>query len=157
MKRIFPILAILFLAACQNTNQDSVYTQDSVGVESYAEHGVVASMRSVTVKTQRRGGPIQSGVISGSNAAVRSTIGTYSGGGILGSIGASVGGAVANDMIRSGVNDLTIEEPATEFIIKKEYETVILVQKNNEGLKQGDKVILVTDQNGKTRILPDEM
>ena len=88
MKRIFLILVILFLAACQNTNQDSVYTQDSVGVESYAEHGVIASMRAVTIKTQRRGGPIQSGAISGGSAAVRSTIGAYRGGGIVGSSGA---------------------------------------------------------------------
>lgn len=145
---ILSLCAALALGACTN-EADNAYERGELGRVATVAKGTVLAIREVDVAGSKSGVGAGAGAIAGGTAG--STIGGSVEANIIGAVGGAVIGGVAGAMAESGLT----AGKAYEVVVEKDNgKTVSLVQGNEQGLKAGDRVLLL--QSGKVRIVRDE-
>ena len=151
MKRLvsFAIVgSILLLSSCGTYQSTSTYSREQIGRAATVMPGVVISLREVDI--QGTG----SGVGAGAGAIAGGTAGSRVGGDVRTKIIGAVGGAVAGGLVGSAIENGVTQAKATEFIIKQDNgQTFAVVQSNEEGLKAGDRILVL--RSDKVRLIKD--
>ena len=143
---IITVAAIATLAACANSNPDTISRSDAQ-VMSQIQDAVVLSVRTVTVDGSQSGvGGVVGGVVGAIAGSAGSSVQREQN--VLGVLGAVAGAAAGNAIER-----LSTKEEAVEIIVqlKNGDRRAVVQAKGAEVLVPGDAVILVTT-GGKVRI-----
>jgi outer membrane lipoprotein SlyB len=144
----FVVLTALVLQGCTTSLSGDVYTREEARRPVSVDTGVIEQMREVLIE----GTNTSVGTIAG--AAVGGIAGSTVGGG-RGAAIATVVGAVAG-----GVAGTLIEESATralaqEITLRMDYgRTLVVVQETNPNLYPGQRVRVLTSDDGTTRVAP---
>jgi outer membrane lipoprotein SlyB len=138
MKKFLAIASVLLVAACQNTNNtNTTYEAGQIGQASEVSSGKIVSMRAVKLNRDNTVGTAGGAIVGG---ALGSQIGGNDAVGVAG----AVGGAILGGMIGSEVENAISNTDGIEFIVKKtDGKTIAVVQTNEEGLRIGDKVLII--------------
>jgi outer membrane lipoprotein SlyB len=150
-------LLITFLTACGIGNTNTTYSRGQIGRQGSTSVGRIVSMTQIDV--------------AGTNSGIGTTVGALAGGiaggaltspshgwyrhsrgrravGTLGALGGAVVGGIAGSLAEKALT----KDTAFEFLVEKPNGAVVsIVQTNELGLREGDKVILI-DIDGTTRI-----
>jgi outer membrane lipoprotein SlyB len=138
MKKFLAIASVVLVAACQNTNNtNTTYEAGQIGQASDVSEGKIVSMRAVQLKRDNTVGTAGGAIVGG---ALGSQIGGNDAVAVAGAVGGAVLGGLIGDQVEGAMNNTD----AIEFIVKKTTgKTVAVVQTNEEGLKIGDKVLII--------------
>ena len=110
--------------------------------------GVIISERNVTVKGTESGVGAVSGAVMGGLGGSK-----VSDDGAISAIGA-IGGAIVGGMVGAKAEELIMRGEASEFVIQPDVgEPFTLIQVNDEELKAGDRVLIISSD--KIRVTKD--
>ena len=146
--KLAPILLILifFVGGCSASKSGKVYSRDQARIQHTVQYGTVEKVELVDIEGNRT--PI--GVIAGgaAGAAVGNTIGDDSGRTIATIIGAILGGVAG-----SAVEKKVTEKSGLEITVKLEDGgTIAIVQEDDLMFQVGERVRVLTDPDGITRV-----
>ena len=150
-KYVLCLIFIGFLTACSihSGHSGSTYEQGQLGSPNYFKKGIVLSVRDVKIKGTESGVGAVAGATAGGLAG--STLGGNTAKRALGGLG----GAVIGGILGHTTENLITRGNASEFIIQPdEGEPYSIVQKNDEELKEGERVLIL--ESGKLRIVRDK-
>ncbi len=151
-KRIaMALLGMVALIGCARHGSSDVYSGAHVGEVSQTHSGVIISARMVTIEDKAMGqtplGTIAGGIIGG---IVGSEVGKGKGQ-TLATVGGAVGGAVAGSHIEGSLKT----REAMEYVVALENgDSMAVVQELKPLLNVGQKVWLITGQQGRARVVP---
>jgi len=158
-KFLCSVVVMAFLAACGIGNTNTTYDRSQIGRQGHTSIGRIVAMTQIDIAGTDTGvgtatGALSGGIIGGAVAAPshhhrwhRPSVGRQAVG-ALGVIGGAVAGGIAGNLAEKAIT----KDTAFEFIVEKPNGSVItIVQTNELGLREGDKVILI-DIDGTTRI-----
>ncbi len=127
----------------------STYERNEMGSLEHFTKGVIISIREVKIKGTESGAGAVAGATAGGLAG--STLGGNTATRTLG----AVGGAVIGGLLGHATEDVITSGTASEFIIQPDKgEPYSVVQVNDEGLKAGERVLIM--DSGKVRIVRDQ-
>ncbi len=148
-KLILPCLLIIISPqiGC-SLHSGSTYDRDEMGQPQNFSKGVIISERNITVKGTESGvGAISGAVLGGLGGSSVSDDGPIS------AIGA-IGGAIVGGIVGAKAEELIMKGEASEFIIQPDTgEPFTLIQVNDEKLKAGDRVLIISSD--KIRVTKD--
>ena len=150
-KYVLFLTFISFLTACslRSGHSGSTYEQGELGNPTYFKKGIILSVRDVKIKGTESGVGAVAGATAGGLAG--STLGGNTAKRALGGLG----GAVIGGILGHTTENLITRGNASEFIIQPdEGEPYSIVQKNDEELKEGERVLIL--ESGKLRIVRDK-
>lgn len=145
---VLALAAALSLTACGGVHSGGSYSRSQAGEEQHVSRGTIVSMRDVQVDGTSSGiGQLGGGVLGGVG-------GSMIGGGTRAHIAGAVVGAVAGAVLGGVAEKQVTKATATEFTVREESGLVIaVVQANDEGLREGDRVVVL--RGSKTRVIRD--
>ena len=148
MNKVIPIMLLLgFLSGC-SLHSGSAYEQVEMGAPAYFKKGVILSVRDIKIKGKESGVGAVAGAATGGLAG--STLGDNTATRALGALG----GAVVGGLVGNTAEKLITGGNASEFIVQPDKgEPYSLVQVNDEGLKPGERVLIIESE--KLRIVRD--
>ena len=148
LNKVITFLLLNFILSGCSLHSGSTYEQSEMGAPAYFKKGVILSVRDIKIKGKESGVGTIAGAATGGLAG--STLGDNTATRALGAlVGAVIGGLVGNT-----AENLITSGNASEFIIKPDKgEPYSLVQVNDEGLKVGDRVLIMESE--KLRIVRD--
>jgi len=153
-KKIWTIVAgCLLLTACGIGETNTTYNRAQIGKQGRTSIGRIIAMTQIEIEGTNSTGTLAGGVVGGALGGVGgSALGRGKGSDLM-AIGGAAVGALAGAAIGSAAEQAATHDVAYEFLVQKgNTDTVISVVQTNElGLKEGDKVILV-EIDGTTRI-----
>ena len=145
---IFLVILLTSISSC-SLHSSSTYDQNEMGSPVYFKKGVIVSVRDVEIKGTESGAGAVAGATVGGLAG--STLGENTATRALGAIG----GAVIGGIMGHVTENVITSDDASEFIIQPdEGEPYSIVQINDEGLKEGERVLIM--DSGKVRIVRDQ-
>ena len=145
------LIFISLLTACslRSGHSGSTYDHEELGIPTYFKKGIILSVREVKIKGTESGVGAVAGATAGGLAG--STLGGNTATRALGGLG----GAVIGGVVGHTTENLITGGNASEFIIQPdEGEPYSIVQKNDEELKKGERVLIL--ESGKLRIVRDK-
>ena len=147
---ILPFLAILiFLQTNCSLHSGSIYDRGEMGQPQSFSKGVIVSVRDVSIKGTQSGVGAVSGAVAGGLAGSK-----VSEDQTISAIGA-IGGAVVGGLVGAKAEELIMKGNASEFVIQPDVgEPFTSVQFNEEGLKAGERVMIINSD--KIRIIRDQ-
>jgi len=151
-------VVMAFLAACGIGNTNTTYDRSQIGRQGHTSVGRIVAMTQIDIAGTDSGIGTATGAVSGGIVGGALTAPRHHGWhrpspgrravGALGVIGGAVAGGIAGNLAEKAIT----KDTAFEFIVEKPNGSVItIVQTNELGLREGDKVILI-DIDGTTRI-----
>ena len=148
MNKVIPFMLLLgFLSGC-SLHSGSSYEQGEMGAPAYFKKGVILSVRDIKIKGKESGVGAVAGAATGGLAG--STLGDNTATRALGALG----GAVIGGLVGNTAENLITGGNASEFIVQPDKgEPYSLVQVNDEGLKSGERVLIIESE--KLRIVRD--
>ncbi len=149
-RSVLPFLSILiFLQTSCSLHSGSTYDRGEMGQPQSFSKGIIISERNVTVKGTESGVGAVSGAVMGGLGGS-----TVSDDGVISAIGA-IGGAIVGGMVGAKAEELIMRGDASEFVIQPDVgEPFTLIQVNDEELKTGDRVLIISSD--KIRITKDQ-
>ena len=149
-KFVLPFLSIfVFLQTSCSLHSGSTYDRGEMGQPQSFSKGIIISERNVTVKGTESGVGAVSGAVMGGLGGS-----TVSDDGAISAIGA-IGGAIVGGMVGAKAEELIMRGDASEFVIQPDVgEPFTLIQVNDEELKTGDRVLIISSD--KIRITKDQ-
>ena len=145
---IFLVILLTSISSC-SLHSGSTYDQNEMGSPVYFKKGVIVSVRDVEIKGTESGAGAVAGATVGGLAGT--TLGENTATRALGAIG----GAVIGGIMGHATENVITSDDASEFIIQPdEGEPYSIVQINDEGLKEGERVLIM--DSGKVRIVRDQ-
>ena len=147
---ILPFLAIIvFLQTNCSLHSGSIYGREEMGQPQSFSKGVIVSVREVSIKGTQSGVGAVAGAVAGGLAGSK-----VSGDQTISAIGA-IGGAVVGGLVGAKTEELIMQGNASEFVIQPDVgELFISIQVNEEGLKTGERVMIINAD--KIRIVRDQ-
>ncbi|MBL3285009.1 hypothetical protein Sarmat_00873 [Rickettsiales endosymbiont of Paramecium tredecaurelia] len=151
---ILVFIALSFLTGCQAKEMSpNVYAQDQVGVVSSAYPGRIVVVRSVRVRPSDEG----------RETAETAAIGAVGGGAIGYALGGkgnrgytALAGSLAGAVAGAIIGDKGGKKSAYEYTIELDSgKKVTLVQGTQSPLAQGQRVLLITSTNGRSRVVQE--
>jgi outer membrane lipoprotein SlyB len=147
-KNIIPTLLLVGIFYGCSLHSGSTYERGEMGVPSGFKKGVVLSVRDVKIKGTESSAGAAAGAAAGGLAG--STLGDSTATRALGGLG----GAVIGGIVGHTTENIITGGDASEFIIQPDAGgPYAIVQVNDEGLKAGDRILIV--ESGKLRIVRD--
>ena len=156
-KFLISALLMAFLTACGIGNTNTTYTRGQIGRQGSTSIGRIVAMTQIDIAGTDSGvgtavGAVAGGVAGGALASPSHGWYRHSRGrravGTLGALGGAVVGGIAGNLAEKALT----KDTAFEFLVEKPNGSVVsIVQTNELGLREGDKVILI-DIDGTTRI-----
>jgi outer membrane lipoprotein SlyB len=144
----FLIILLTNISSC-SLHSGSIYNRSDMGSPVYFKKGVIVSVRDVEIKGTESGAGAVGGATVGGLAG--STLGENTATRALGAIG----GAVIGGIMGHTTENVITSNDASEFIIQPdEGEPYSIVQVNDEGLKEGESILIM--DSGKVRIVRDQ-
>jgi outer membrane lipoprotein SlyB len=145
------LLSVVALTGCARQGSSDVYSGAHVGESSKTYPGVIISARMVTIEDKSMGqtplGTIAGGIVGG---IAGSQVGKGKGQS-LATVGGVVGGAVAGSHVESSLKT----REAMEYVVALENgDSMAVVQDPKPLLNVGQKVWLITGQEGRARVVP---
>ena len=149
-KLVLAFLSIfVFLQTSCSLHSGSTYDRGEMGQPQSFSKGIIISERNVTVKGTESGVGAVSGAVMGGLGGS-----TVSDGGAISALGA-IGGAIVGGMVGAKAEELIMRGDASEFVIQPDVgEPFTLIQVNDEELKTGDRVLIISSD--KIRITKDK-
>ena len=149
-KFVLPFLSIfVFLQTSCSLHSGSTYDRGEMGQPQSFSKGIIISERNVTVKGTESGVGAVSGAVMGGLGGS-----TVSDDGAISAIGA-IGGAIVGGMVGAKAEELIMRGDASEFVIQPDVgEPFTLIQVNDEELKTGDRVLIISSD--KIRVTKDQ-
>ena len=160
MKKLFTAIAALgLLVGCGIGNTNTTYDRSQIGRQGSTSVGRIVAMTQIDIAGTDSGvgtaaGAVSGGIVGGALTAPRHRHGWHRpspgrrAAGALGVIGGALAGGIAGNLAEKAIT----KDTAFEFIVEKPNgSTITIVQTNELGLREGDKVILI-DIDGTTRI-----
>ena len=162
-KILITAIVMVFLISCGIGNTNTTYTRGQIGRQGKTSVGRIVAMTQVDIAGTDSGigtgvGAVSGALVGGALTAPshhhrygyhhhRASVGRQTVG-ALGVIGGAVVGGVAGNMAEKAIT----KDTAFEFLVEKPDGSVVTVVQTNElGLREGDKVVLI-DIDGTTRI-----
>ena len=145
------LLFISLLSCCslRSGHSGSTYEQGELGSPAYFKKGVILSVREVKIKGTESGVGAVAGATAGGLAG--STLGGNTATRALGGLG----GAVIGGILGHTTENMITRGNASEFTIQPdEGEPYSIVQENDEGLLEGERVLILESE--KLRIVRDK-
>ena len=145
------LIFISFLTSCslRSGHSGSTYEQGELGNPTYFKKGIILSVRDVKIKGTESGVGAVAGAAAGGFAG--STLGGNPATRALGGLG----GAVLGGIVGHTTENIITRGNASEFTIQPdEGEPYLIVQENDEKLKEGERVLIL--ESGKLRIVRDK-
>lgn len=141
-------LSMGILAGC-SLHSGSTYERGEMGTPAYFKKGVILSVRDVKIKGTESGAGAVAGATAGGLAG--STLGGNTATRALGGLG----GAVIGGIVGHATENVITGGSSSEFVVQPdEGEPYSIVQVNDEGLKAGERILIV--ESGKLRIIRDK-
>ena len=144
----FLLMAVLVVtvSGCASSRSGQVYSRDEARQVQTVETGTVESVRQVAIEgTKTPIGTVAGGVAGG---VLGSTVGGGSGRTVATVVGALVG-AAAGTAAEEGIT----RKPGLEIVVKKDNgQTIVVVQEDDVLISAGDRVRIITAQDGTTRV-----
>ena len=139
----------LVLSGCPSSMSGSSYTRDQARQAQTVRLGNVDSVRTVNIEGTKSG----VGTIGG--AALGGVAGSTIGKG-RGQIAGAVGGAVLGGLAGSAIEENVTQQMGLEITVRLENGRMIAVtQAADENFQRGDRVRVLTSQDGTTRVVHD--
>lgn len=139
----------LVLSGCPSSMSGSSYTRDQAQQAQTVRLGYVDSVRTVNIEGTKSG----VGTIGG--AALGGVAGSTIGKG-RGQIAGAVGGAVLGGLAGSAIEENATRQMGLEITVRLENGRMIAVtQAADENFQRGDRVRVLTSQDGTTRVVHD--
>ncbi len=143
------ILASLMLSGCPASMSGSAYSRDQARQAQDVRMGYVESVRQIMIEGTRSG----TGALAG--AALGGVAGSNIGGG-SGRIAGAVGGAVIGGLAGSAIEENVTRQPGLEITVRLDNGRMVAVtQGADEPFYPGDRVRLLTSQDGVARVAHD--
>ncbi|MCX8144830.1 MAG: glycine zipper 2TM domain-containing protein [Azovibrio sp.] len=138
------LAAVLVLGGCANTSGD-VYRRDQAMRERTVQHGVVESVRDVTLEGSRSGvGTVAGGALGG---LAGSNIGQG-----RGAVAGAIVGAVVGGIAGHALEEQVTRETGQEITVKLDNgRSISVVQGGSERFRPGERVRVLSGQ-GETRV-----
>ena len=143
---LFIALAAAYLAGCASSRSGEVYSRDHARQAQTVENGTVESVKQVVIEgTKTPVGTAAGGVAGG---VLGSTVGSGSGRTVATVIGA-LAGAAAGTAAEEGIT----RKQGLEIIVRKDTGgSIVVVQEADVPFYPGDRVRIITANDGTTRI-----
>jgi outer membrane lipoprotein SlyB len=142
------VVLILFfiITGCASSRSGHVYSRDQARKIQTVRMGTVKSVRNVLIEGTKSGiGAVAGGVTGG---ALGSAVGKGSGKRI-----ATVAGAVAGGLAGAAAEDSLTKKEGIEITVElDDGEVIAIVQEADESFSVGDRVRVLTGQDGTTRV-----
>lgn len=140
------LFLMVLLAACAPSRDSKVYSRDQAQRAMSVYYGTVLRISEVTIEGEQSGkGALAGGAMGG---ALGSGVGSGSGKTIA-VVGGAIAGAIAGSAIEKGVTT----EPALEIEVELDSgEILVVVQGKDDVYRVGDRVRVVKDPRGNTRV-----
>lgn len=149
MKTLAAITLSFSLAACAPVNTASTYTEAQIGRAATVMRGKIIAIRPVTIQGDSSGAGALAGVAAGGAAGTM-----VSGDPALMVVGAA-GGALIGGVAGAVTEESLRRAGGVELVVEQENgQIVAVVQTNEEGLKSGDKVLLL--RSDRVRVIRDQ-
>lgn len=149
LKGILGGLLILLICSClPESRSGDVYSRDQARVTNTVQYGTLVRVEDVTIEGTNTGlGTLAGGALGG---ALGSAVGSGSGKTI-----AIIGGAILGSLAGSTVEKDVTTEAGIELEVQLDNgEILMVVQEKDVELKVGERVRVVKDSNGTTRVRP---
>jgi len=150
-KKLFSPLIFIFIffhSSC-SLHSGSTYDRGEMGQPQSFGKGVIISERNVNIKGTESGVGAASGAVIGGLGGSKVSDDTA-----ISAIGA-IGGAIVGGMVGAKAEELIMGGSASEFVIQPDVgESFTLIQANDEGLKVGDRVLIISSD--KIRVTKDQ-
>jgi len=144
----FLALAALLAQGCATSLSGQVYSRDEARRPVQVETGVIESIRNVQIE----GTNTNVGALAG--AAVGGIAGSTVGGG-RGAAIATVAGAVLGGVAGAKAEEAATRTAAHEITVRMDYgRTLVVVQEADTSLYPGQRVRVLTSDDGTTRVAP---
>ena len=119
----------------------STYDRNEMGQPQSFSKGFIVSVRKVSIKGTQSGVGTVSGAVAGGLAGSK-----VSENQTISAIGA-IGGAVVGGLVGAKTEELIMQGDASEFVIQPDNgEPFTAIQLNEEGLKKGDRVMIINSE-----------
>ena len=147
------IAGCLLLTACGIGDTNTTYNRAQIGRQGRTSLGKIIAMTQIEIAGTNSGGTLVGAGLGGALGGVGGSAFGRGKGKDLMTVGGAAVGALAGAAIGSAAEQAATHDTAYEFLVQKgNTDTVISVVQTNElGLKEGDRVILV-EIDGTTRI-----
>jgi len=155
-KFLVSAIVMLFLAACGIGNTNTTYNRAQIGRRGTTSVGRIVEMTQIDIAGTDSGvgtaaGALSGGIVGGALTASPHHRRFSPGRGAVNALGI-IGGAVAGGVAGNLAERAITRDTAFEFLVERPDGSVIsIVQTNELGLREGDKVIMV-EIDGTTRI-----
>ncbi|RME39661.1 MAG: glycine zipper 2TM domain-containing protein [Deltaproteobacteria bacterium] len=140
------LLLLLPLAACAPSTSGKVYSRDQARVSHSVYYGTILRAEPVTIEgTQTGAGTLAGGALGG--------VAGHSIGGGHGQGLATIGGAIAGAIAGSVIEKKATTVPGVELEVELDNgELIVVVQEADDEYKVGDRVRVIKDARGTTRV-----
>ncbi len=154
MKTVLAVLKTFFFIAimaglmtgCVSSRSGKVYSRDDARKMHVVEIGIVESVKKI--------------LIEGTKTSVGSTVGAVTGGIVGSTVGggsgktlATVAGALAGAAAGTMAEEELTKKDGLEIIVRKDSgETIVIVQEADIPIAAGDRVRIITSDNGTVRV-----
>ena len=148
LNNVIPVMLLFVILSGCSLHSGSTYEQGEMGAPAHFKKGVILSVRDIEIKGKESGVGAVAGAATGGLAG--STLGDNTATRALGALG----GAVVGGLVGNTAEKLITGGNASEFIVQPDKgEPYSLVQVNDEGLKPGERVLIIESE--KLRIVRD--
>lgn len=143
---VLMVCLAVFTTGCVSSRSGEVYSRDHARRAQTVMAGTVESVKEVTIEgTKTPVGTAAGGVAGG---VLGSTVGSGSGKTV-----ATVVGALAGAALGTAAEEGMTRKPGLEIVVKKDAgPTIVVVQEADVRFAPGDRVRIITAQDGTTRI-----
>ena len=144
---VMTMIGTLLLAGCMpESRSGKVYTRDQARASHSINHGTVLRVELVTIEgTQSGAGTVAGGAMGG---ALGSAVGSGTGRTIA-TVGGAILGGIAGSAVEKGVTTAEGVELEVEL---DNGELLVVVQENDAAYRVGDRVRILRDARGTTRV-----
>jgi outer membrane lipoprotein SlyB len=144
---IMVVVAACLLAGCMpESRSGNVYTRDQARTSQSLNYGTILRVDLVTIEgTQTGAGTVAGGAMGG---ALGSAVGSGSGR-VISTVGGAILGGLAGTAIEKGVT--TVQGVELEIQLDNG-ELLVVVQENDAVYKVGDRIRVLRDSQGTTRV-----
>jgi len=140
------VAALLVLSACAPSTSGKVYTRDQARTSQSVYYGTILRVEDVTIEgTQSGAGTLAGGALGG---VAGSGVGSGTGKGL-----AVVGGAIVGALAGSAVEKSATTQAGVEIEVELDNgEILAVVQEKDDVYRVGDRVRILKDSRGTTRV-----
>jgi len=135
-----------FMTGCASSRSGEVYSRDQARQAQTLEYATVVSVKHVTIEGTKTALGTSAGGVAG--GVLGSTVGSGAGRTV-----ATVVGALAGAMVGTAAEEGVTRKPALEIVVKKDNgATIVVVQEADVMMAPGDRVSIITANDGTTRV-----